>query len=65
MPDNINHNKRYKCFVCENTFQLHDIEYHAKVNMPVCKSCKDSDQESIIAKEMLDELADGFVCGCI
>jgi len=65
MPDIINHNKLYKCFVCGGAFQWCDIEYHAVVNLPVCKGCKGSEQEVIKAKELLDGLADGFVCGCI
>ncbi len=65
MPDNILHNKLYKCFVCEKAFQLHDIKYHSEVNLPVCKCCKNTTQEAVKIKEMLDELADGFVCGCI
>lgn len=65
MSNSLNHNKGYKCFVCENTFQLHDVEYRAKVNLPICKRCKESGREAVKVKEMLDELADGFVCGCI
>ena len=65
MPVNKNLNKLYTCFVCENTFQLNEIEFHTKVNLPICMSCKGTKQETVKVKELFDELADGFVCGCI
>ena len=52
------------CFVCSN--KLEYVEDKNKVtNLPVCKQCKGTDKEKIKEKELLDSLADGFVCGCI
>ncbi len=33
--------------------------------MPVCKNCNGTDNEKKIEKEVMESLADGFVCGCI
>jgi len=53
-----------KCFVCDK--HLTKVEYKNKVtNLPVCKDCKDTKQEKTKEQEVLDSLADGFVCGCI
>ncbi|MCT4587723.1 MAG: hypothetical protein N4A71_07875 [Carboxylicivirga sp.] len=65
MPHKISKSDSYKCFVCEQLFQKTEIEYHAQVHLPLCKSCKGSDSEKKKAAELLSELADGFVCGCI
>ncbi len=53
-----------KCFVCDK--KLEKREYKNKVtNLPVCAQCKGTEKEKAKEKEVLDSLADGFVCGCI
>jgi hypothetical protein len=53
------------CFVCKTPLSKATSSINVVVNMPVCEKCKGSKQEKIIEKEVLDSLADGFVCGCI
>ena len=53
-----------KCFVCNKI--LEQAEYKNEVNnLPVCEQCKGTEHEKAKEKEVLDSLADGFVCGCI
>ena len=53
-----------KCFVCEK--ELDQVEFKNKATLlPVCNECKDTAKEKAKEQEMLDSLADGFVCGCI
>ncbi|SMO81433.1 hypothetical protein SAMN06265379_108120 [Saccharicrinis carchari] len=53
-----------KCFVCDK--KLEQAKLKNKVtNLPVCNQCKDTEEEKAKEKEVLDSLADGFVCGCI
>ncbi|MFA5329091.1 MAG: hypothetical protein WC384_14955 [Prolixibacteraceae bacterium] len=35
------------------------------INLPVCNECKGTDREKNAVDELLEGLADGFVCGCI
>ncbi len=65
MPNDKKSNKLFKCFVCESSFKSADIKYHAQVNLPVCEGCSGTDVEANKVKELLEGLADGFVCGCI
>ena len=53
------------CFVCKAAITPETSSLNTTVNMPVCDLCKGSKQEKIEEKEVLDSLADGFVCGCI
>jgi len=53
------------CFVCKTTFTLETSKINQVVNMPVCFKCKGTDREKEEENEVLDSLADGFVCGCI
>jgi hypothetical protein len=54
-----------KCFVCEETLEELDVVYNTNVNLPVCSHCSGSEEETKRASELLEGLADGFVCGCI
>jgi len=54
-----------KCFVCENQFDDQKTSLNKAVNMPVCENCKDTEAEKQKEDELLDSLAEGFVCGCI
>jgi hypothetical protein len=53
------------CFVCKKTVTPETSELNLVVNLPVCEGCKGSDMEKQVEKEVLESLADGFVCGCI
>ncbi|MBN2635360.1 MAG: hypothetical protein JXR61_03760 [Prolixibacteraceae bacterium] len=54
-----------KCFVCKKSISDTVYDLNIEVNMPVCKSCKGTNEEKNMVEEMLDSLADGLVCGCI
>lgn len=56
-------NKR--CFVCNTELSKVKWELNYEVNLSVCESCKGSENEKAKVKELLESLADGFVCGCI
>ncbi|WP_321373841.1 hypothetical protein [uncultured Draconibacterium sp.] len=53
------------CFVCKKAITSDNSELNQRVNMQVCLECKGTDAEKKEEKEVLDSLADGFVCGCI
>ena len=53
------------CFVCKISVTNENYELNPVVNLPVCNGCKGSEKEKETEKELLDGLADGFVCGCI
>lgn len=53
------------CFVCKQALTEENSTINPVVNMPVCSVCKGTEQEKKEEQELLDSLADGFVCGCI
>jgi hypothetical protein len=53
------------CFVCKQKLTADSSTINPVVNMPVCANCKGSESEKKEEQEVLDSLADGFVCGCI
>ncbi len=65
MPQKQNKNKLYQCFVCDSPVNEAKFSYHQQVNLPVCEGCKGTEDERKKVKELLEGLADGFVCGCI
>ena len=54
-----------KCFVCEAPITEGNYTYNTMVNLPVCHQCKGSDSEKSKASDLLEGLAERFVCGCI
>lgn len=54
-----------KCFVCQTETYKDNSELNLDVNLPVCNNCKGTKMEKEKVLELLDSLADGFVCGCI
>ncbi len=53
------------CFVCEKPVNSENSSLNLVVNMRVCNQCKNSQNEKLKEAELLESLADGFVCGCI
>ncbi|QIA08180.1 hypothetical protein [Draconibacterium halophilum] len=51
--------------MCKKAITSGNSELNPVINMPVCFNCKGTDAEKKEEKEVLDSLADGFVCGCI
>ncbi len=54
-----------KCFVCDNIFTEEGLKLNTTVNMYVCACCRGTENEKQKETELLDSLAEGFVCGCI
>jgi hypothetical protein len=54
-----------KCFVCERTFDIGLLQLNNNVNIYVCGKCSGTKAEKEKVDELLEGLADGFVCGCI
>jgi len=54
-----------KCFVCDQTFKMETLHLNNKVNLHVCEKCKGSNEEKEKETDLLEGLAEGFVCGCI
>ncbi|WP_439184709.1 hypothetical protein [Carboxylicivirga taeanensis] len=65
MPQINENSKQFNCFVCEMVIQEVEVEYHARVYLPVCETCKGTNAEKQKETELLNGLAEGFVCGCI
>jgi len=55
----------HRCFVCQVAVTKENSILNTEVNLPVCNTCKGTDTERETVAELLDSLADGFVCGCI
>ncbi|MGQ8335382.1 hypothetical protein ACUNWD_02455 [Sunxiuqinia sp. A32] len=53
------------CFVCGKEVDPKTTSKNLMVNLPICKECKGSDKEKVKVDELLEGMADGFVCGCI
>ena len=54
-----------KCFVCDQKIDSSSSARNQYVNLPVCESCKGTKAEKDKQAELLEGMADGFVCGCI
>ncbi len=53
------------CFVCEAPIVSGNYSYNTMVNLPVCQQCKGTDNEKKMVDDLLEGLAERFVCGCI
>jgi ribosome-binding protein aMBF1 (putative translation factor) len=60
MNDFANH-----CFACGKEVDPQTTEKNKQFNLPVCSSCKDTDEEKKAINDLLEGMAEGFVCGCI
>lgn len=65
MPQESLKNINKTCFVCKKQLISNTYTLNTKVNLPVCNECKGSDNERMAQNELLEGLAEGFVCGCI
>jgi hypothetical protein len=55
-----------QCFVCKkNLSNQPNKDINSPTNLPVCQDCKGTDAEKKAENNVLDSLAEGFVCGCI
>ena len=53
-----------KCFVCEEPVDSACVK-NQQINLPVCEKCIGTENEKLAVQNLLDGMADGFVCGCI
>jgi len=54
-----------RCFVCGKEVDAQTTEKNIRFNLPVCADCKGTDRERQAETELLEGMAEGFVCGCI
>lgn len=54
-----------RCFVCGKEIDQQNTEKNILFNLPVCDYCKGTDREKEAIEQLLDGMAEGFVCGCI
>ncbi len=54
-----------KCFVCGKSVDPETTEKNTQFNLPVCDECKGTDREKQAVDQLLEGMAEGFVCGCI
>lgn len=60
MADFANH-----CFVCGKEVNPETVDKNVQFNLPVCPDCKGTDNEKKAIEQLLEGMAEGFVCGCI
>lgn len=54
-----------RCFVCGKEVDPQIVERNKQFNLPVCADCKGTDTEKKAIEDLLEGMAEGFVCGCI
>jgi ribosome-binding protein aMBF1 (putative translation factor) len=54
-----------RCFVCGTEIDPAVAHKNKQVNLPVCRECEGTDRETEVVAELLEGMAEGFVCGCI
>lgn len=54
-----------QCFVCGKIVDPLLTPKNQQFNLPVCTECKGTDKEKEAIEQLLDGMAEGFVCGCI
>ena len=60
MTDFANH-----CFVCGQEVDAQLTPKNIQFNLPVCDNCKGTDREKEAIAQLLEGMAEGFVCRCI
>lgn len=54
-----------QCFVCGCAIDRETAPINHQINLPVCDNCSGTEREKEAVAELLEGMADGFVCGCI
>jgi ribosome-binding protein aMBF1 (putative translation factor) len=54
-----------RCLVCGCEVDPETATINSRMNLPVCDDCSGTDREKKAIDELLDGMAEGFVCGCI
>lgn len=54
-----------QCFVCGIDLKEGSYNVHEATLLPECDDCKNTDKERAKVSELLDSLAEDFICGCI
>ena len=54
-----------QCFACGKAIDPEVTEKNKQFNLPVCNECKGTNREKEAIAQLLDGMAEGFVCGCI
>ena len=54
-----------QCFVCGIETDPAIAKKNKQFNLPVCDNCEGTDREKEAIAELLEGMAEGFVCGCI
>ncbi len=54
-----------RCFVCGILIEQEISKKNPVLNLPVCNTCEGTDHEKKAVEDHLEDMADGFVCGCI
>lgn len=54
-----------QCFVCGHEVDPETAAINSQLNLPVCDNCAGTDAEKKAFDELMEGLAEGFVCGCI
>lgn len=55
----------YQCFVCGKETDPQNTTKNKQLNLPVCNECIGTEEENQAVDELIEGMADGFVCGCI
>lgn len=51
--------------MCGKIIDPQNTERNLQFNLPVCDECNGTDREKEAIDQLLEGMADGFVCGCI
>lgn len=54
-----------QCFVCGKKIDSTACKINIQFNLPVCDDCHGTDREKAAIDELMEGMAEGFVCGCI
>ncbi|HEY3369251.1 MAG TPA: hypothetical protein VGK10_00305 [Prolixibacteraceae bacterium] len=55
----------HHCFVCGKETDPQNKQKNKQLNLPVCNDCRGTEAEEKAIEELIEGMADGFVCGCI
>jgi NAD-dependent SIR2 family protein deacetylase len=55
----------HHCFVCGKETDPQNMNKNKQLNLPVCTECSGTKEEEKAVDDLIEGMADGFVCGCI